>query len=94
MKLLTTVFVMIACAFAFAGEEKLEFGRFGEVTLYSEAPRPARVAILISGEDGWSDRAVAMARNLESQDTLVIGVDVNRYLRKLNASTARAICRL
>lgn len=66
--------------------ETLSFGRFGTVSLYRESPHPSHVVIFVSGDGGWNLGVVDMARTLASLDALVVGVDINRYLRALEAS--------
>lgn len=65
--------------------ETAEFGPFGTVTLYYEAPRPSRVVLFVSGDGGWNRGVVDMARTLASLDALVVGVDIVHYLRELDA---------
>jgi type IV secretory pathway VirJ component len=69
-----------------AQEEIVPFGRFGAVSVYRGAARPSRVAVFISGDGGWTQGVVPMARALASMDALVMGVDIRRYLRALEAS--------
>src|SRR5262249_29623390 len=69
-----------------AGEETLEFGRFGTVTLYRPTPHPANVVIFVSGDGGWNLGVVDMARELETLDVLVAGVDIRHYLKDLAAA--------
>jgi len=69
-----------------AAEEKVPFGRFGNVSVYHEAAQPWRAAIVVSGDGGWNRGVVPMARSLASMGTLVMGVDIRRYLRALEAS--------
>jgi type IV secretory pathway VirJ component len=69
-----------------AQEEIVPFGRFGAVSVYRGAARPSRVAIFISGDGGWSQGVVSMARSLASMDALVMGVDIRRYLKALETS--------
>jgi type IV secretory pathway VirJ component len=68
-------------------EETLRFGRFGTVTLYRSSPHPSQVALFVSGDGGWNQGVVEMARELASLDALVIGIDITHYLQELNTST-------
>ncbi len=64
-------------------EEVLRFESFGAVHTYRQSSHPANVVIFFSGEAGWDQRAAGMARALASLDSLVVGIDVPRYLRSL-----------
>jgi type IV secretory pathway VirJ component len=66
--------------------ESLSYGRFGEVAIYRPAPHPKNVVLFLSGDGGWNLGVVDMARILSSMDSLVVGVNVPQYVKKLNAS--------
>jgi type IV secretory pathway VirJ component len=68
-------------------EETLSFERFGTVYLYHQSPRPAHIALFVSGDGGWNQGVVDMARDLAGLETLVVGIDIRRYLDALNRST-------
>ena len=70
---------------AAAVEETMTLEPFGKITLYHQSPRPAHVALFISGDGGWNLGVVDMARELEGMDALVAGVDIRHYMK---ASTA------
>jgi type IV secretory pathway VirJ component len=80
------LFLCLVGPFARASEETLAFGRFGTITVYRANPQPAQVAIFVSGDGGWNQGVVDMARELAALDTLVVGVDVRHYLKALAAS--------
>ncbi|HEX2641565.1 MAG TPA: virulence factor family protein, partial [Thermoanaerobaculia bacterium] len=44
--------------------ETLTFGRFGKVTLYRPASQPRHVVLFLSGDGGWNQGVVDMARIL------------------------------
>lgn len=67
--------------------EHQTYGRFGQVSIYRRAGTPRGVVVLVSGEDGWDAQAEALARDLESLDALVIGLDLQYYLRKVERLT-------
>lgn len=69
-----------------AREEIVSFGRFGAVSVYHAAAAPSRVAIFVSGDGGWNQGVVSMARSLASMGALVMGVDIRRYLKALEAA--------
>jgi type IV secretory pathway VirJ component len=70
----------------FAKEESLTFGRFGEVALYYRSSEPAHVALFVSGDGGWNLGVVDMARELATMDTLVVGININYFLKEMAAS--------
>lgn len=53
---------------------------FGKVELYRDHPTPTRVVLLLSDADGWNRPDVESARAIATQDALVVGIDVRRYL--------------
>ena len=79
---------MAALAAPTAGAvEHQTYGRFGQVSIYRHAGAPKGVVVLVSGESGWDAEAEALARSLESLDALVIGLDLQYYLRKVERLT-------
>jgi len=79
---------LLVLAFVFpaaAAEETMTLEPFGTITLYHSTPRPAHIALFISGDGGWNLGVVDMARELEGMDALVAGVDIRHYMK---ASTA------
>jgi type IV secretory pathway VirJ component len=91
----------LACAFAVValslscqpawGAETVEYPGLGAVTLDRPAGVPAQVVIFLSGDGGWNEGVVDMARHLADQGALVAGVDVTRIARQAEASPARCI---
>ena len=73
---------------AVAGELKLRYGPFGEVTIYRPAAKAKSVALFISGDGGWNLGVVDMARHLLDADAAVVGIDIRRYLAAVNAPSA------
>jgi len=67
-----------------AGELKLRYGPFGEVTVYRPAGRVASVALFVSGDGGWNLGVVEMARHLLDQGAAVVGIDIRHYLKSVN----------
>jgi type IV secretory pathway VirJ component len=70
-----------------AGEQKLRFGAFGELTVYRPHGPASSVALFVSGDGGWNLGVVDMARHLLEQNALVVGIDIRTYLRAMNAPT-------
>jgi type IV secretory pathway VirJ component len=63
----------------------LHFGRFGTVSIYRPAASPTSVALFFSGDGGWNEGVVEMARAAAASGTLVLGVDTPRYLKAMDA---------
>ena len=91
MRILTgaVLAVLLFAAPAKAVEESFTFGRFGTVKLYQPPTEPSGIVLFISGDGGWSKGVVDMARSLARLDAAVVGVDIRRYLRNLDASADR-----
>ncbi len=64
----------------------VHFRRFGDVTLYRSAAPPESVALFVSGDGGWNRGVVDMARSLAAMNALVVGIDLPRYLKNLEAA--------
>jgi type IV secretory pathway VirJ component len=73
-----------------AGQDSLEFGRFGRVALVRSTPRPSRVVLFVSGDGGWKTGVVDMAGHLAAKDALVVGIDIRHYMKSIAA--ARESC--
>ncbi|HET9209740.1 MAG TPA: AcvB/VirJ family lysyl-phosphatidylglycerol hydrolase [Thermoanaerobaculia bacterium] len=71
--------------------ETLTYGRFGTVWLYRRTSHPAHVALFFSGDGGWNLGVVDMAQILADQNTLVVGISVPYYMKKLNASREKCL---
>jgi type IV secretory pathway VirJ component len=69
-----------------AAEETLQFGRFGTLTLYHPSAQPSAVVLFVSGDGGWNQGVVEMARELATLDALVVGIDISHYLKQLGAA--------
>jgi type IV secretory pathway VirJ component len=65
-----------------ATPEHQTYGRFGQVSIYRHGASPTGVVVLLSDEAGWNAEAEELARGLEAQGALVIGLDVPFYERR------------
>jgi len=84
--------VILLATMALAGplygaDEQMQFGRFGTVTVYRETPEPRSVALFVSGDGGWNQGVVDMARAVASLDTLAVGIDIRTFLKALGAAS-------
>jgi type IV secretory pathway VirJ component len=73
---------------ALAGELKLSYGPFGEVTVYRPRGAVKSVALFVSGDGGWNLGVVDMARHLLEENAAVVGIDIRRYRNSVNAPGA------
>jgi type IV secretory pathway VirJ component len=69
------------------GEQKLAYGPFGEVVIYRPKGAVRSVALFVSGDGGWNLGVVEMARHLVEMDAAVVGIDIRRYIKAVNAPT-------
>jgi len=77
-----------AAATAAAGPaaDTLQYGRFGTVTLYRTSPHPKHVVLFLSGDGGWNLGVVDMAKTLATMDSLVVGIDLPYFMKKMEAT--------
>ncbi|OGQ97371.1 MAG: hypothetical protein A2521_08335 [Deltaproteobacteria bacterium RIFOXYD12_FULL_57_12] len=85
--LFAAALLAVGCASGLRAEETLSFGRFGTITVYRTSPHPGKVVLFASGDGGWNQGVVDMARELAAMDALVMGFDVTHYLKQLRDST-------
>ena len=86
---LAVVIALILTSAAYAADETLEYGRFGKLTLYRNTPQPSQVVLFVSGDGGWNLGVIDMARSLAGLDALVVGIDINHFLRELRHSSEK-----
>jgi type IV secretory pathway VirJ component len=78
---------VICIAFPIKALENIDtFGRFGTIHAYFQHERPSETVLFISGDGGWNKGVVDMALHLANMDAFVVGVDIVRYLNRLQAS--------
>ncbi|MHB8454577.1 MAG: virulence factor family protein [Acidiferrobacterales bacterium] len=86
MKQLPLMLAAIFCVpglFGLAHAESLRFGRLGTVVIFRQSPHPRHVALLLSDAKGWTAADTAIAQTLASADGMILGVDLNYYLKKV-----------
>ena len=82
MKRLIPALLLLA-SFAAHAEEILSHGRFSKITVYRPAATPTGLVIFLSGDGGWNEGVISMAKSLAAQGALVAGVDTPAFLRSL-----------
>jgi type IV secretory pathway VirJ component len=74
---------------AMAVDDAFTLGRLGVITLYRPQQPAKQVVLFLSGDGGWNQGVVSMAKRLRDQGALVAGIDTAQYLKRLeNASEA------
>jgi len=92
LKFLSGLLLLLALLLATnpaVAEEKLTFGRFGEVTLYPPVNPAKQVVLFVSGDGGWNLGVIDMARSLAELDTLVVGINITHYLKEVGNSAEK-----
>jgi type IV secretory pathway VirJ component len=64
---------------------------FGNVFIYKQSISPRNVAIMISGDGGWKYGVVDFAETFSRENTLVIGVDILKYIKALKQKSGSCI---
>ncbi len=86
-----TALMLLACATpALAGgkDETVTYGSFGQVHIYRQSAKPANVVLFVSGDGGWNQGVVQMAKSLAGIDSLVAGIDITHYLKQTAAANS------
>jgi type IV secretory pathway VirJ component len=68
---------------AFESSEQLSHGRFEHLRIYRPPGTAQRLALLLSGDGGWSSGLGAVAQRLTSTGTLVAGIDSRALIESL-----------
>ena len=79
-----------AAAPASPAGETFTFPSFGTVHVYAPPGPPAQVVLFISGDGGWNLGVIPMARRLQAEGALVVGIGIRPFLAGLERSTACA----
>ena len=78
--------LMLCGGIAFAQESLVDFGRFGNLHIYLPNGEPDSVVLFVSGDGGWNEGVVDMARLLPEMGAMVVGIDIRHYLSELRKS--------
>lgn len=65
------------------------FGPFGSLHIYKTSGQPKHVTLFVSGDGGWNEGVIDMAKTLAELDSMVVGIDITHYIMKLNAGRER-----
>jgi type IV secretory pathway VirJ component len=80
-----------ACQDAALRPEVLSYGRFRSLHIYRPAGTPERLALVLSGDRGWTPFIGSLAQELAASGTLVAGVDVEELLQSLGRDPASCV---
>ena len=72
-------------------ETPYKFGASGTVTIYKASKEPDRFVVFISGDGGWNQGVIDMARELARMDATVVGVDIRHYLKQAQATSGATL---
>src|SRR5271156_2497829 len=69
----------------------LSHGRFHDFLVYQPAGAPTSIALLLSGDEGWSATADTMSRQLVQQGAMVVGIDSAKFNAALEADASQCV---
>jgi type IV secretory pathway VirJ component len=72
-------------------QERLSHGRFRDVTVYRPQGQVKHVVLFLSGDNGWSEPVVGMARKLVDRGAMVAGIDTRQLVTALEADSASCV---
>lgn len=91
-RLVATLALAAACGIAAAAPagdpppgDPVDYGLFGQLHLRRPPGAIAHTALLVSDRDGWGARQDRLADALARRSVLVVGVDLPRYLERMQA---------
>ena len=86
--------LLLAAARAFAVEVQESadsFGLFGALHIYKTSGQPRHVTLFVSGDGGWNEGVIDMAKSLAELDSMVVGIDITHYIRQLNTGREKCV---
>lgn len=91
MKRLSLLFTLLFALSSFTYAltiDSLNYGIFGKIIVYHPVKPPASVVLFVSGDGGWNNGVISMAKDIASQGALVLGIDAKTYKNGLARSKA------
>lgn len=64
--------------------DSLNYGAFGKILVYHPSKSPTSVALFVSGDGGWKNGVINMAKDIANQGALVLGIDAKTYKKSLS----------
>lgn len=65
--------------------DSINYGVFGNVSIYMPSKAPDAVVLFVSGDGGWNQGVVDMAKYIVSQGALVAGIDIRHYFKHIKS---------
>jgi len=69
--------------------ETMNSNKFGKIMIYKPVQVPTSVAFLVSDAGGWDNGMAQLAKSIQQQGALVIGLDFNSYMHYLAANNKK-----
>ena len=85
--LFTLLFALSSSTYALT-IDSLNYGIFGKIIVYHPVKPPTSVVLFVSGDGGWNNGVISMAKDIASQGALVLGIDAKTYKNGLARSKA------
>jgi type IV secretory pathway VirJ component len=77
--------------FAAANPAHLSHGRFKDFPVYASSGPTTSFAFLLSGDEGWNDKAEKLAELLAQQGAMVVGIDLKKFKAVLEADGGQCV---
>jgi type IV secretory pathway VirJ component len=65
--------------------DSLFYGAFGKVAIYLPDQVPDAFVVFVSGDGGWNEGVVDMAKNIVDQGAMVAGIDIRHYFKSIRS---------
>ncbi|WP_211480952.1 AcvB/VirJ family lysyl-phosphatidylglycerol hydrolase [Arcticibacter eurypsychrophilus] len=63
--------------------DSLKYGPFEQIQLYHPEGKPESLVLFVSGDGGWNEGVIQMAKSLATEGAMVAGIDIRHYLKSL-----------
>lgn len=67
----------------------INYDSFGNVTIYKPTGTPKSFVLFISGDGGWNQGVVEMAKNIANQGAMVAGVNILTYYKNIKKENVK-----
>lgn len=84
--IIALVFILNANALE---NDVISYGPFGKVTIYKPTGAPKTLVLFISGDGGWNKGVIDMAKNIASQDAMVVGINILTYYKNIKKENVK-----
>lgn len=88
MLLLILLLYFNASASVETDTSSVTYSKFGKITVYHPKGTPTSVTLFVSGDGGWKNGVIDMARTLSAQGSMVLGIDARHYNYYLSKQTS------